>query len=63
VIPIAPGVDWEAAAIATDAIATPIHVMRDRAHVRQGDVVVVVGAGGGVGGCTACRWPSSSAPA
>jgi len=49
VIPIAPGVDWEAAAIATDAIATPIHVMRDRAHVRQGDVVVVVGAGGGVG--------------
>jgi propanol-preferring alcohol dehydrogenase len=42
-------VEWEAAAIATDAVATPIHVMRDRAHVRQGDVVVVVGAGGGVG--------------
>ncbi len=49
VIPVAPGVDWEAAAIATDAIATPIHVMRDRARVHPGDAVVVVGAGGGVG--------------
>ena len=49
VIPVAPGVDWEAAAIATDAIATPIHVMRDRARVHPGDTVVVVGAGGGVG--------------
>jgi len=48
-IPVAPGVDWEAAAIATDAIATPIHVMRDRARVHPDDAVVVVGAGGGVG--------------
>ncbi len=49
VIPIAAGADWEAAAIATDAVATPIHVMRDRARVHPGDAVVVVGAGGGVG--------------
>jgi propanol-preferring alcohol dehydrogenase len=49
VIPVTPGVDWEAAAIATDGVATPIHVMRDRARVRAGDTVVVVGAGGGVG--------------
>jgi propanol-preferring alcohol dehydrogenase len=49
VIPMAPGTDWEAAAIATDAVATPIHVMRDRARVHPGDAVVVVGAGGGVG--------------
>ena len=49
VISVTPGVDWEAAAIATDAVATPIHVMRDRARVRAGDAVVVVGAGGGVG--------------
>ena len=48
-IPIAPGGDWEAAAIATDAVATPIHVMRDRARVQPGDAVVVIGAGGGVG--------------
>lgn len=49
VIPVAPPADWEAAAIATDAVATPIHVMRDRARVHPGDAVLVVGAGGGVG--------------
>ncbi len=48
-IPVTPGVNWEAAAIATDAVATPIHVMRDRARVTAGDTVVVIGAGGGVG--------------
>jgi D-arabinose 1-dehydrogenase-like Zn-dependent alcohol dehydrogenase len=31
-----------------DAIATPVHVMRDRAHVIPGDTVMVIGAGGGV---------------
>ncbi len=48
-IAVAAGVNWEAAAIATDAVATPIHVMRNRARVTAGDAVVVVGAGGGVG--------------
>ncbi len=48
-IAVAAGGNWEAAAIATDAVATPIHVMRNRARVTAGDAVVVVGAGGGVG--------------
>ena len=37
------------AAVASDAIATPFHVLRARAHVQPGEVVLVVGAGGGVG--------------
>jgi len=40
---------FEEACIVADAIATPLHVVRERAKVRPLDVVVVVGAGGGVG--------------
>jgi len=32
-----------------DAIATPLHVCKTRARVTTGDLVVVIGAGGGVG--------------
>ncbi len=42
-------VDPVAATVAPDAVATPVHVCRDRARVRPGDRVVVIGAGGGVG--------------
>jgi propanol-preferring alcohol dehydrogenase len=37
------------AAVATDAIATPLHACREEARVGPGDTVLVVGAGGGVG--------------
>lgn len=42
-------VPFEEACIVADAIATPLHVVRERAKVRPLEVVVVVGAGGGVG--------------
>ena len=32
-----------------DAIATPLHVCKTRARITSGDLVVVIGAGGGVG--------------
>ena len=38
----------EATAI-PDAIATPLHVCKTRAHITPGDRVAVIGAGGGVG--------------
>ena len=37
------------AAIAADAIATPYHACREEARVGPGDLVLIVGAGGGVG--------------
>jgi D-arabinose 1-dehydrogenase-like Zn-dependent alcohol dehydrogenase len=37
------------AAVATDAIATPLHACREEARIRPGEKVLVVGAGGGVG--------------
>lgn len=37
------------AAVATDAIATPLHACREEARIGPGDQVLVVGAGGGVG--------------
>lgn len=37
------------AAVASDAIATPLHACREEARVGPGDRVLVVGAGGGVG--------------
>ncbi len=38
-----------AAAIAADAICTPLHVCRSEAQIGPGDDVLIVGAGGGVG--------------
>ena len=43
------GVGLDEAAIAADAIATPYHVFAERAPLRPGQTVAVVGAGGGVG--------------
>src|SRR6267143_5108870 len=43
------GVSYLDAAIAADAIATPLHACRQEARVGPGDRVLVVGAGGGVG--------------
>ncbi|MBI2218129.1 MAG: alcohol dehydrogenase catalytic domain-containing protein [Candidatus Rokubacteria bacterium] len=37
------------AAVASDAIATPLHACREEARVGPGDDVLIVGAGGGVG--------------
>jgi len=47
--PIPEGVSDLDAAVATDAIATPLHACREEAKVGPGDQVLVVGAGGGVG--------------
>jgi propanol-preferring alcohol dehydrogenase len=43
------GVGLDEAAIAADAIATPYHVFVERAPLRPGQTVAVIGAGGGVG--------------
>jgi D-arabinose 1-dehydrogenase-like Zn-dependent alcohol dehydrogenase len=47
-LPVPAGVDPVAATAIPDAIATPFHVSR-RAGIAPSDVVLVVGAGGGVG--------------
>jgi 2-desacetyl-2-hydroxyethyl bacteriochlorophyllide A dehydrogenase len=47
--PIPEGVSYLDAAIAADAIATPLHACREEARIGPGDRVLVVGAGGGVG--------------
>jgi propanol-preferring alcohol dehydrogenase len=47
--PIPPGVSDLEAAIAADAICTPLHACREEARVGPGDRVLIVGAGGGVG--------------
>ena len=39
----------EGAAVAADAVNTPWHCMRERAKINPHDVVMLVGAGGGVG--------------
>jgi alcohol dehydrogenase, propanol-preferring len=46
---IPPGVSDVDAAVTADAIATPVHVLRERAQLKAPDTVLVVGAGGGVG--------------
>ena len=42
-------IPYKEATVICDAIATPVHVMNDRAQVKPGDTVMVIGAGGGVG--------------
>ncbi|MCH8827250.1 MAG: zinc-binding dehydrogenase [Chloroflexi bacterium] len=46
---IPPNLGYVDAAIAADAIATPLHVLRERARVQPPETVLIVGAGGGVG--------------
>ena len=43
------GLAYQDAAIAADAICTPLHVCRAEAGIGPGDDVLIVGAGGGVG--------------
>lgn len=43
------GLDYEAAAIAADAVNTNWHCMRERACINPHDDVLLIGAGGGVG--------------
>jgi propanol-preferring alcohol dehydrogenase len=42
-------VSYPEAAVTADAIATPVHVLRERAQVKSPETVLIVGAGGGVG--------------
>ena len=44
-----PEISYVDAAVTPNAIATPVHVLRERAQLRAPDTVLVVGAGGGVG--------------
>lgn len=48
-LPIPDGLDYEAAAMAADAVNTNLHCMRERARISPSDQVVLIGAGGGVG--------------
>ena len=48
-LPIPEGLSYEAAAIATDAVNTNWHCMRERARINPHDTVLLIGAGGGVG--------------
>ena len=48
-VPIPQGVSDLEAAIAADAICTPLHACREEARIGPGDQVLIVGAGGGVG--------------
>lgn len=48
-LPIPDGLDYEAAAIAADAVNTNWHCMRERARISARDTVLLIGAGGGVG--------------
>ena len=43
------GLDYEAAAVAADAVNTNWHCMRERARLNPHDTVLLIGAGGGVG--------------
>lgn len=47
--PMPDAVDYVSGAVAADALATPLHVLRARAEVQPGETVLVVGGGGGVG--------------
>ncbi len=47
--PVPDGVSDVEAAVAADAICTPYHACREEARVGPGDLVLIVGAGGGVG--------------
>ena len=46
---IPPEVSYVDGAVAADAIATPMHVLQERARLRASETVLIVGAGGGVG--------------
>jgi propanol-preferring alcohol dehydrogenase len=49
VLAIPEGVGFAEAGVTTDAVATNWHVFKERAKTKPNDLVLVVGAGGGVG--------------
>lgn len=49
VIAIPEGVDFDAAAALVTAYGTTIYALKDRAHLREGETLAVLGAAGGVG--------------
>jgi NADPH2:quinone reductase len=49
VVPLPSGIGFEAAAGLTVTYGTTIHALRDRAHMKPGETLVVLGAAGGVG--------------
>ena len=44
--PIPPGVSFEEAAILADAVATPLHALREQAQLKAGETLAIIGAGG-----------------
>lgn len=48
-LPIPDNLDYEAAAMAADAVNTNLHCMRERARISPTDQVALIGAAGGVG--------------
>jgi propanol-preferring alcohol dehydrogenase len=44
--PIPPAVSFEEAAILTDAVATPLHALREQAQLQAGETLAIIGAGG-----------------
>ena len=46
---IPPELGYVEGAVTADAIATPLHVLQERAQVKASETVLVLGAGGGVG--------------
>ncbi|MFO7275447.1 MAG: NADPH:quinone oxidoreductase family protein [Pseudomonadota bacterium] len=49
VLPLPPGLDVEHAAALPLTYGTVYHALLDRAHLRQGETLLVLGAGGGIG--------------
>lgn len=49
VLPIPEGVGFAEAGVTTDAVATNWHIFNERTKTKPNDVVLVIGAGGGVG--------------
>ena len=48
-VPLTEGIDAVAATVIPDAVATPVHICRSRLGLSEGERLVVIGAGGGVG--------------
>lgn len=49
VLHIPEGIGFAEAGVTTDAVATNWHVLKERAKIKPNDIVLVIGAGGGVG--------------
>ncbi len=48
-LPLPDGISFKDATVINDAVATPVHIMRQRAHAKPNDDIMIIGAGGGVG--------------